>query len=221
MGKDEAPLHPKVAHAAKLLAVLIGSETDPDHDRGLDLATGWASLFSPDDLFDGVLDYTAKRADRTERGPFTERRMLDFVRNAARLRSGVAALPAEVEKPAPKTIQPGQICEGMEINDAGKIVLSNGIRAEWMGKFGDDEKLLVLALDAARGSLQPNSPIPIQTQIESFLAKQCMGIHERSKNHRAQSERNHAIRNAATPTVERRSKWSAIAEEMDQNGGKP
>jgi len=54
----------------------------------------------------------------------------------------------------------------------GEIQLFNGVRAEWVERFGGDEMALDLALKQAAGYVKPNGAHPLKVQIEAQLAKQ-------------------------------------------------
>ena len=60
--------------------------------------------------------------------------------------------------------------EGIEFVD-GQLTLVNGVKADWLKRFGNDEERLDLALKEVAPFIQPNSNKPIITQVEGKLAK--------------------------------------------------
>jgi uncharacterized protein YdaU (DUF1376 family) len=169
VGPDEGSISPKVAMAARLIARLIGSDLHPDHDRGLRLAQQWAIATSVDDVLDGVMDLDARRRDRSEPRMVTDRIVGQYVRQAERNRLARPAAP--VERPPPAKIQPGPVCDGIEISESGRIIASNGVKAQWLDDFGGDEKMLTVALDEVAADLKPNSPTSIEMQIRGRVAR--------------------------------------------------
>lgn len=211
IGSDEGALDPKIGQAATMLAVLVGSETDPDHDRAMKLAEKWAKVYSPEDVLDAVMDYEAKRADRSEYRPISEQLFGSYVRQAKINREKRASGAVEVvEKLAPRELPVGEIENGIVRDQNGDITLVNGVRDEWLERFGGNERLLSLALIRAGGEIRPNSTISLGAQIKSALAHDCRDIILREQNTAKAVDRRESQRRAALPvgpaeTVETRS----------------
>lgn len=221
-GRDvEGSLPPGVAAAVRLVAILFGSETDPDYDRGYALATEYGSRYDPEDVVEGAEDYLAKRRDRVEFGVVTERRFAEYVRQAKANRKRREAGIQQVEKPEPKRLRPGPIGEGMTLADNGDIVLSNGVKAEWLELFGGNERLLALTLTGAGSRLRPNAPMDPEGQVRALLAAACKNIVTRRENAIASAEHAAKLRNAEAAGAEKtesRHDWiERIASEAEAN----
>ena len=76
-----------------------------------------------------------------------------------------------VAKPERKTPAPGPLADGFEMTERGRVNLVNGVRAEWLERFGGDENRLEIALISMSGNLKVNSHIPYEAQIEAGLAR--------------------------------------------------
>lgn len=59
----------------------------------------------------------------------------------------------------------------VKLDQAGRPILFNGLRQEWIDRFDGDEGRLELALIEIAVSLQPNSRRPLEAQVTSLLAK--------------------------------------------------
>lgn len=57
------------------------------------------------------------------------------------------------------------------LDASGKPILHNGTRAHWLEKFGGDDERLDLALEQAKGWIQPNSSRPLEAQVSAQLAR--------------------------------------------------
>lgn len=169
-GDGEGVLDPRLASSARLLAVMFGSDTDPDTDRGLEVAVRWAETYSLDDVLDAALDLHARKSDRTEHKPVSERLFAEYVRRSRHNREVRNAPVVAVEKPPPPTLKPGPLAEGYVVTDRLRIELVNGVRAEWLERFGGHEGILDDTLIEISGKIRPNSPTPVTVQIDSLLA---------------------------------------------------
>jgi uncharacterized protein YdaU (DUF1376 family) len=194
IGPSEGPLHPKIAHAARMLAVMFGSETDPDNDRGLKVAEEWQVL-GPDAVLEAAMDFQAKRDDRTEHRQLSNRLFGQYVRQAdMNIKTRAAGVPAvDVVKPPPRKLVPGPIGDGFVLGEDGKLQAVNGHQAIWLERFGGDEKSLDLILTSIKGRLKINGT-PLEAQIEGMLADKAVDLGQRAKNYAAQSEINRAPR---------------------------
>lgn len=72
---------------------------------------------------------------------------------------------------APPQLMPGVLAEGYIVTDRLRIELVNGVRAEWVDRFGGAEDVLDDTLIELSGKIKPNSPTPIVAQIDSYLAR--------------------------------------------------
>lgn len=218
---DEGSLPPGVAAAVRLVAILFGSETDPDYDRGYALATEFSSRYDPEDVVEAAEDYIARRRDKADFGPVTERRFAEYVRQAKANRKRREAGVQPVEKPEPKRLRPGPICEGMVLAENGDIVLSNGVKAEWLELFGGNERLLSLTLTGAGSRIKPNAPMDPEGQVRALLAAACKNIVTRRENAIASAEHAAKLRNAEAAGAEKtesRHDWiERIASEAEAN----
>lgn len=62
--------------------------------------------------------------------------------------------------------------ERVKLDEIGKPMLLNGLHAEWLSKFDNDEQALELALTRAAPYIQPNSRKPLEAQVAAQLATQ-------------------------------------------------
>lgn len=174
IGSDERGLDPNEAHAVHLLARLFGSETDPDADRAMAVVVRWSASHGSRDVLDAALDFVARKSDRTEHRQISERLFGDYVRQASVNRASRAETSiVPVAKPERQTVPVGPMGPGMEMADGGRIVLVNGMRNEWLERFGGDGNALDLALIETSGRLTPNSPMPLDVQVNGMLARIC------------------------------------------------
>lgn len=170
----ERGLDPNEAHAVHLLARLFGSETDPDTDRAMAIVVRWSASHGSRDVLDATLDFVARKSDRTELRQISERLFGDYVRQASVNRASRAETPiVPVAKPERQTVPVGPMGQGMEMAADGRIMLVNGMRNEWLKRFGGDGEGLDLALIEVSGRLTPNSPTPLDVQASGMLARIC------------------------------------------------
>ena len=196
---SEGSIDPKVATAIGLLAVLFGSESDPDHDKAYAIGMKWAKAYPAVDVLDGVMDLDTRRRDRSESRQVSEHLVGQYVRQAEKSRLGQPSTTIVAgDKPAAQAIPVGRVAEGIEIDPGNRIVMSNGVRSEWLEKFGGDEKSLSLALTEIEGRLN-RGLTPIETQIRSGLAAIARGENLYAKT----AKQNAAIKGAryAQPTT--------------------
>ena len=209
-GDAEGSLPPGMSTAIRLIAVLFGSDTDPDHDRGYALAMEYGGRYDIEDVIEGAEDFISRRRDRTEYGGVNERRFAEYVRQARSNRKRRETGIQPIEKPAPRRIQPGPLGEGIELAANGDIILSNGVRSEWLELFGGNEKLLDLTLTGAGTKLRPNAMMEPVGQVRSFLAAACKNLVARKENAIATAEHTAKLRNEAaaqTGLTESRHDW--------------
>ena len=94
-----------------------------------------------------------------------------------------ALVAQSVAKPDRKTLAPGPLSDGFEITERGRVNLVNGVRAEWLERFGNDETRLNMALISTTGNLKLNSPLPIEAQVEASLARMAGDKLDRDKRY--------------------------------------
>lgn len=70
----------------------------------------------------------------------------------------------------------------------GKLILHNGYRAEWLGRFDGDANRLDLALLQAMNFVQPNSGKPLEAQVSAQLARQVAEKCDRDARYAAASK---------------------------------
>lgn len=70
----------------------------------------------------------------------------------------------------------------------GKLVLHNGYRREWLGRFDGDANRLDLALLQAMNFVQPNSGKPLEAQVSAQLARQVAEKCDRDTRYAAASK---------------------------------
>jgi hypothetical protein len=78
----------------------------------------------------------------------------------------------------------------------GKLVLFNGLRQEWLEKFGGDEETLDLALIEISADIQPNSRKSMEAQVSARLARMARDARDKDKRYAKAVERN---KRAASP----------------------
>jgi hypothetical protein len=196
-GENEGSLGPQLQLAIGFLATTFGSEREPDTDKAMEVAVKWAKAYSGHAVLDAIMDYQAKRSDRTESRVLTDRLFGEYVRIAKANLENRGAPIQVVDKPAPKSIGPGPIAEGYLIDADGRLLLVNGVKTRWLEQFGGDEASLNLVLTAAKAKLKVNSPTAIDAQIEGYLAEQALIQRERAKNYSKAVESNQRTRAAA------------------------
>lgn len=235
---DEDALPPKVAQAARMLAAMFGSDDEPDFDRGLSVAQTWAASFSPDDVLDAAMDFQARRADRSEPRPISERLFGEYVRQAPINRQRRFAEPPVVDKdrldqaPQP-AMSPGEICEGIAIAPDGAVRLSNGVEQEWLRKFDGNSDLLEAVLLKVPPKLRPPGRIgvSIRQQILAVLGDAHENHIQRRANtlhavDRREASRAPRVANNSTsePSPQAESRQERIARQMREaaaQGSKP
>lgn len=94
-----------------------------------------------------------------------------------------------------KALNP-QADHGVELLEGGRINLVNGTRAEWLDRFGGDDKALDLALIEAAGHVQPSSTSPLKLQVERKLAQIARLEHGSSKRRQTQHPKSFAEQDA-------------------------
>lgn len=94
-----------------------------------------------------------------------------------------------------KALNP-QADHGVELLEGGRINLVNGTRAEWLDRFGGDDKALDLALIEAAGHVQPSSTSPLKLQVERKLAQIARLEHGSSKRRQTQQPKSFAEQDA-------------------------
>jgi len=188
---------PKLALATRLLAPVVGSETDPDHDRADRIVKEWAAAHSSEAVLEAVQDWIANKADRTEHRHFSEHTFGRYVRqavaNIATRHAGVQ-VPAAVVKPPAKALEPGEIGNGIVIREDGRLDLINGARAAWLERFDGNAERLELVLIAIKGELKLHGPISIEAQVERLLSKTVLDAKDKDKRYAAQADLNRTTR---------------------------
>lgn len=193
VGENEASVDPKTIGAIRRLKELIY-----DDDEAHRIIESRLNEFMPEDWRDGMEDLARNRRNGTERRLITEDVVIAYVRQAERSRVQATAPPPSVEKPPPRTVEPGIVCDGIEIAVDKSIQLSNGVRQKWLGDFGGDERLLDLTLTEAAGSLRANDRASYEHQIKSALARAAKDIIIRKQNTIVATDRR--AERAARPT---------------------
>lgn len=196
IGPDEGALHPKLALAIPIVAELLGSKTDPDTDKAYAWVTELGRAYDPAHVLDAALDYDAKRMDGREQFAFSRRVFLDYIRSAEKLAKRPPDYVVPTEKPPERRIVPGSLTDDIVITEACEIDLRNGKQADWLQRFEGDSGALDLALKSVAGRLAPNSPTPLEVQIESGLAKIALERLDRAKNYAKAAQDNAAARRA-------------------------
>ena len=73
-------------------------------------------------------------------------------------------------------------------HDTRAVTLVNGTHARWLAEFDGDEKALKLAVGAI--TVQPNSAIPVNVQVERELSRLLLAEHKKDKRYQQSVERN-------------------------------
>jgi len=71
----------------------------------------------------------------------------------------------------------------------GTIAMTNGVRAYWIERLGDDTSLEMALMEIA-GEIRPNAPHSIQVQVESRLARKVREKIDRDRRYEAATKRN-------------------------------
>lgn len=167
----EKALDPRIATAIKILATLFGSETDPDHDKGYAVAMLWSQAFPAGDVLDGVMDFEARKRDRTEHRPTSEHLIGQYIRQSQRSRLGRGEAAEKVDPTPAIKVEPGPLGEGMALAPDGRIVMAPEVRAQWVNDFGGDERALDLTLMEAAAHLRSNGGESPAVQILGRLGR--------------------------------------------------
>jgi len=136
-------------------------------------------------------------------------------RELERVRASSQILPANALDINPLT---KQINHGVELQADGRVTLHNGIRDEWLAKFGDDHEALDDALIQASGYVQPHSRKALKTQVESQLARIARERRDRDRRYETAAAQRPTKSNTGSFADQRRARTRSAIEAVYEMG---